>query len=65
MSEHKCERCGKPATHRKVWGFGSGGLGNYARLFFCAEHYEFDENNEIDSGCYVHGLIPLGNSGGK
>ena len=61
MSEHKCERCGKPATHRKVWGFGNGGLGNYIRVFYCEEHYTFDSNNEIDSGCFVHGLIPSGN----
>jgi hypothetical protein len=57
MSTETCSRCGKPATHCKVWAYGSGGLGQYMHLYYCPEHYVFDPENEIDRGCLIRGEI--------
>ncbi len=61
MAKHNCVRCGKPATHRKVWAYGHGGLGNYSHLYYCTEHYSFDSENEIDRGCFSVEVILVGN----
>ncbi len=48
--QNVCVRCGKPATHHKIWGGGHDGLGQYIRLYYCQSHYEWDDKSRDRQG---------------